>query len=68
HLNFGVALGKKGELDRAVQHLTRALELNPQSTEAHAQLAEVFTKKGKPDLARQHAAEAERLKKLAEPR
>ena len=68
HLNFGVALGTKGELDRAVQHLTRALELNPQSTEAHAQLAEVFTKQGKPDLARQHAAEAERLKKLAEPR
>jgi tetratricopeptide (TPR) repeat protein len=67
-LNFGVALGTKGELDRAVQHLTRALELNPQSAEAHAQLAEVFTKQGKPDLARQHAAEAERLKKLAEPR
>lgn len=68
HLNFGAALGTKGELDRAMQHLTRALELNPQSTEAHTQLAEVFTKQGKPDLARQHAAQAERLKKLAEPR
>lgn len=66
HLNFGVALGTKGELDRAVQYLTRALELNPQSAETHAQLTEVFTKQGKPDLARQHAAEAERLKKPAE--
>ncbi len=68
HLNFGVALGTKGELDRAVQHLTRALELNAQSAEAHAQLATVFAKQGKPDLARQHAAEAERLKQLAGPR
>ncbi|PAW83636.1 MAG: hypothetical protein B9S33_13420 [Pedosphaera sp. Tous-C6FEB] len=68
HLNFGVALGTKGELDRAVQHLTRALELNPRSADAHAQLAAVFIKQGMPDLARQHTAEAERLKQLAEPR
>jgi tetratricopeptide (TPR) repeat protein len=68
HLNYGIALADKGDLNRAVENLTRALQLNPQSADIHAQLAEVFTKQGKPDLARQHAAEAERLKKLAEPR
>ena len=68
HLNYGIALVGKGDLNRAVESFTRALQLNPQSADTHAQLAEVFTKQGKPDLARQHAAEAERLKKLAEPR
>ena len=66
-LNYGAALGAKGELARAVEFLTRALQQNPQSAEAHAQLAEVLVKQGKPEQARAHAAEAERLKR-AEPR
>jgi Flp pilus assembly protein TadD len=53
----------KADLNRAVESLTRALQLNPQSAEAHAQLAEVLMKQGKPEPARQHAAEAERLRK-----
>ena len=63
HLNYGVALAAKGELNRAVESLTRALQLQPQSADAHAQLAEVLMKQGKPEPARQHAAEAERLRK-----
>ena len=65
HLNYGIALAGKGDLSRAVESLTRALQLKPQSAEAHAQLAEVLMKQGRPEPARQHAAEAERLWKAA---
>ncbi|MBI5802102.1 MAG: tetratricopeptide repeat protein, partial [Verrucomicrobia bacterium] len=68
HLNHGVALAAKGELDRAVEHLTRALQLDPQSADAHAQLAEAFIKQGKTEQARQHAAEAERLRSAESPK
>ena len=62
-LNFGVALGAKGELARALEQLSRAVALDAQNGEAHAQLAAVLTKLGKADEARQHTAEAERLRK-----
>ena len=65
HLNYGIALAGKGDLSRAVESLTRALQLSPQNAEAHAQLAEVLMKQGRPEPARQHAAEAERLWKAA---
>ena len=65
HLNYGVALAAKGELDRAVEQLNRALQLNPQSADAHAQLAEVLTKQGNAEQARQHAAEADRLRMVS---
>jgi protein O-mannosyl-transferase len=68
HLHLGIALAATGELDRAAEHLARALQLKPDSFEAHAQLAVVLGKQGKSELARQHAAEAERLKKLADQR
>ena len=67
YLNFGVALGAKGELDRSVDQLNRALQLNPQSADVHAQLAEVLSKQGKPEAARRHTAEAERLRNLLAP-
>lgn len=68
HLNYGIALTSKGDLSRAVESLNRALQLNPQTADAHAQLAGVLAKQGKSDEARQHAAEAERLRKAAEQR
>ena len=64
-LNFGVALGAKGELARALEQLSRAVVLDSQSAEAHAHLAAVLAKLGKTDEARQHAAEAERLRKVS---
>ena len=67
-LNFGVALGGSGELARAFEQLARAVALDARSAEAHARLAEVLLKQGKPEQARIHAAEAERLKALANPR
>ncbi|MEN9575690.1 MAG: hypothetical protein RL514_3545 [Verrucomicrobiota bacterium] len=67
HLNYGLTLAGKGDLIRAVESFTRALQLNPQLADAHAQLAEVLTKQGKPAEARQHEAEAERLRKMATP-
>ncbi len=67
-LNFGVALGGSGELARALEQLSRAVVLDSQSAEAHAQLAAVLAKLGNTDEARRHAAEAERLKQMAAPR
>ncbi|MFM8470900.1 MAG: tetratricopeptide repeat protein [Limisphaerales bacterium] len=67
-LNFGVALGGGGEIARALEQLSRAVVLDPQNGEAHAQLAAVLAKLGKADEAKLHAAEAERLKKIAAPR
>jgi tetratricopeptide (TPR) repeat protein len=68
YLHLGIALAATGELDRAVEHLTRVLQLKSDSFEAHEQLALVLGKQGKSDLARQHAAEAERLRKAEAPR
>lgn len=61
-LNYGVALAGGGELGRAAEQLTRAVALDGQNPEAHAQLADVLTKLGKTEAARPHAAEAERLR------
>ena len=61
-LNYGVALAGRGELARALEQLSRAVVLDSKNAEAHEQLAEVLTKLGKPDTARTHAAEAERLR------
>ncbi len=66
-LNYGVALAGKGDLSRAVESFNRALELNPQSADARAQLAAVLDRQGKNGEARQHAAEAERLRKAQTP-
>ncbi|MEQ2010189.1 MAG: tetratricopeptide repeat protein [Limisphaerales bacterium] len=63
-LNFGVALAGGGELARALEQLSRAVVLDPQNAEAHAQLAAVLGKLGRSDEARQHATEAERLRKV----
>jgi len=65
HLNYGIALAGKGDLARAVNQLDRALELSPGLAIAHAQLAEVLARQGKPDEARRHAAEAERIRNAA---
>lgn len=67
HLNYGIALLGKGDWSRAAESLSRALQLQPQSAEANAQLAEVFTMQGKLEQARQHAAEAKRLRKAIGP-
>jgi len=67
-LNYGSALLTKGDLPRAAEHLKRAVQLAPQTAEAHALLAEVLAKQGKPAEASKHAAEAERLRKVAEQR
>ena len=68
HLNYGIALAGKGDLSRAVERFARSLQLNSQSPDAHSQMAEALLRQGKPDLARQHATEAERLRKADAPR
>lgn len=44
------------------------MALDSQNAEAHTRLAEALLKLGKSEEARVHAAEAERLKKLAKQR
>lgn len=63
HLNLGHTFASAEDLPRAAQHLARAVQLAPQNADAHALLADVLTKQGKPEQARAHSAEAERLKR-----
>lgn len=65
HLNLGNAFAARNDLPRAAEHLSRAVQLSPHSAEAHALMAEVLMKLGKPEQARVHAAEAERLKRAS---
>ena len=44
--NLGVALGKGGNLDPAIAHLSRALELNPEHVSARCNLGVALEKKG----------------------
>ena len=60
---MGHTFAAANNLPRAAEHLARAVQLAPQNADAHAMLADVLTKQGKPEAARVHAAEAERLKR-----
>jgi len=50
------------EWPEAERELSRSIELNPGQTRAHYELARVYLRVGKPDLARAERAEYERLK------
>lgn len=51
HNNLGLLLGQAGELNEAIQHLQRAVELRPSSAHAHNNLANAFRATGQPRLA-----------------
>jgi len=51
--NLGVALLEMGDYRRALQHLNKALELNPGSSKSHYYLGLVFAKQRKFDKARE---------------
>jgi tetratricopeptide (TPR) repeat protein len=52
--NLGTALGQEGQYDEAYLVLKRALELSPNNSETHNQLANVWIVKGESDLAEEH--------------
>jgi tetratricopeptide (TPR) repeat protein len=47
HTNLGAALLKTGRYDEALHHLTRAVELNPQSAMSQFNLGLVYALKGR---------------------
>lgn len=55
-------LARRGQLDLAVQHLTRALELDPENVSATYQLAQVYQKKGNSTRARELFAKVSKAK------
>jgi DNA-binding SARP family transcriptional activator len=55
-------LARRSELDAAVQHLNRALELDPENISATYQLAQVLQKKGDTTRAKQLFAKVSKAK------
>jgi Tfp pilus assembly protein PilF len=61
HHNLGVTYLTAGSVDRAIEHLRRALELQPDAINAHRNLARAYELKGLPDEARAHTRRAQAL-------
>jgi tetratricopeptide (TPR) repeat protein len=61
-LELGALLSSQGKWPEAARELSRSIELNPAQSRAHYELARVYLRMGKPDLARAERAEYERLK------
>jgi arylsulfatase A-like enzyme/Flp pilus assembly protein TadD len=51
HFGLGVALQKRNQPDEAVRSLSRAVEIDPRNTKAHARLAEIELERGRPATA-----------------
>ena len=58
---MGGALAKKGRLELAIQHYTKALSINPDFLGAHTGLADALTRKGRLAEAIEHYGEALRI-------
>ena len=63
-LGLALATGKAGRTDEALQHLKRAIELNPRLAEAHEALAEIQKQKGQAAEAALSQRNAEFYKRL----
>ena len=61
-LELGALLSSQSKWPEAARELSRSIELNPGQSRAHYELARVYLRMGKPDLARAERAEYERLK------
>jgi len=62
HQNLGIALAQQGNLDGAIKHFTRAVELKPQKSSAHHNLGQALSSKGDFRGAIKHYRESLRLK------
>jgi tetratricopeptide (TPR) repeat protein len=61
HFELGVLLARKREWQTAASELSRGIELNPKNAPAHFQLARVYDKLGRAELAQAERAEHQRL-------
>jgi tetratricopeptide (TPR) repeat protein len=61
HLELGTLLSGQGKWAEAERELSRSIELNPREARAHYDLARVYLRLGKPDLAKAERAEYQRL-------
>ena len=61
HMNLGVALTERGELDRAATHLEESLRIKPGQAEAENALGNLWLKRGDASRAAEHYAAALRL-------
>jgi tetratricopeptide (TPR) repeat protein len=62
HMNLGVTLTLQGRLDEAIEHLQKALQINPGDAEAHDNLGGALFQKGNVDEAMAHYQKAIQLK------
>ena len=51
HYNLGNALAERGQIDEAIAHYRKALEIKPDFAEAHNNLASALTRRGRVDEA-----------------
>ena len=61
HNNLGTLLQNRGELDEAIEHLERVLQLKPDSAQTHNNLGNALSDQGKLDQAVQHYQRAIQL-------
>ena len=57
---LGYSHRQSGNLDAALRHYSRALELNPRHLGAHEYLGRAYLAAGKPEKAKEHLAELEK--------
>jgi tetratricopeptide (TPR) repeat protein len=62
HLELGALLAGQGNWPEAARELSRSIELDPDQPRPHYELARVYLRLGKPDLARAERAESERVR------
>ena len=62
-LQLGIVKSERGDSSAAVNHLTRAIQLNPQSDEAHFRLSQAYRKLGETDKSKQELQTYKELSK-----
>jgi len=61
HYQIGVALGRQGKLDKAIEEFQEALDLAPDSAETHYNLGIAFSKQGDVDQGLEYLQQANEL-------
>jgi tetratricopeptide (TPR) repeat protein len=61
HYQIGVALGRQGKLDKAIEEFQEALDLAPDSAETHYNLGIALSKQGDVDQGLEYLQQAKEL-------